>query len=355
MNDRLPEETRAQIERILSALERGESEVFRQECLTYTGGNLALPARDAKDILFLGMPLFSGDYGLVDRVIDAIARSNPGTEKAVWARIFRVVLANAARSHGIVVRRLKEIVLAEAGASDVEAGTFARVMTMGRRRENLRSLLSGLRAECTRPIALDMNGRDGANDLGGGTIALRQNPGEDYLALKSLLLPSQAHAVDYYRALAAGKGDILILEDDVRLCRGWWDALQAAIRQAASMPDVFLVYLLEAAEAETPSGKYALVPRNTTEPLCLLPPQGFVGTQAIWFPAPVRERLKDVLLPLVFEDFKSPIDLALGVVGQQMGLSFYATGRSLVQHMRTGERVTPGYHHQAIHLLGELY
>ena len=326
--------TPALVEHVLRELEGGMHEAFFHSVENINGLRLTVPTRTVEDLLFAMAMWTRGDEKTMGDVLRAIATALPGQDKAAWARSLSVV------------------------ASELEAGlkseAAALVMTMGERTDLLAAFLRGFLAESRETIALCNNGTGTLTALPGSPPVIA-TPGAEYHVLKSLLPVRQRVTIDAYRALSCGDGDVLLFEDDLRLCHGWFAALEAAKRQASRIVDLGFVWLMEAGEIDTPRGTLPGRPRDTAEPLVPVAGGDFIGMQAIWMPAESRRKIRPALEPLVFADNAPPFDLALRTVCEKLRLGIYASGRALVQHIRTDTNATPGFHHRATHLLGELY
>ncbi len=342
------------VDALLRELEAGMNEVFFHSVQHATGMKLHLPAENSEDVLFAMAAWTRGDSELMKNVLTAVAGHARGEEKSAWARSLNVAAGEVFALRRRAAGRLRAIVEAErAAAQPIEAGAI--VMTLGRRPEICTALLNGYHAECAAPLVVCNNGLAEIGALPGNPRIVPP-PSEEYVVLKSMLLPPQRYMIDCYRALALGEGDVLLFEDDVRLCHGWAAALDLArqtLRERGEEPG--FIWLMETAVIETPRGTVQQKGRDTTEPVVSLPSSDFNGVQAIWIPAATRQKIVPALAASAFETYKLPFDLALRSICEKAGLGFFATGRALVQHIKTDEKLTPGFQNYAKHLLGPLY
>jgi hypothetical protein len=341
------------VDAILLELESGMKEAFYHSVENAIDMKVNIPARDHEDILFVMAMWARGDATMVRDVLKAVATTSRGQIKSAWARSLWVVASELFAMRERSVCRLRAIVEAElAAAPPIDAAAI--VLSMGERPEICAALLGGYLAESSAPIAICSNGRGEIGPMPGDPRIIPP-PSEEYHVLKEMLLPAQRLMIDFYRALSLGDGDVLLFEDDTRICHGWAQALDRAKQATHDHEDPGFIWLMEAGEIETPRGTIAQTGRDTTTPLYRLPPADFIGMQALWIPAASRRKIRQAVAEFAFENYKLPIDLALRAICRNLGLGLFATGRALVQHMKTGEKVTPGFHHRATHLLAELY
>lgn len=141
---------------------------------------------------------------------------------------------------------------------------------------------------------------------------------------------TQRASWNYYRCLthnAAGKRDILILEDDVRFARGWWSRLSAILADLLELHGSNFVLTIyspwdlvlqqhwgERFYAEYPLGK-------------------FYGTQGVYYTAVTRQGFAEYLKLHGLVANEKGYDYLLRDYLSDAGIPLFASTPSLIQHM----------------------
>jgi hypothetical protein len=144
------------------------------------------------------------------------------------------------------------------------------------------------------------------------------------------------------RALRAeGKAEFrLVLEDDLRFAEGWMERLNKILRAAQEeYGDRFLLSLYLPGPETEPIDAY-----NSGSHWIRYPHLGFFGSQAILYPASVRE---DFMRATASCADTWPHDMALGRTLLRLGIPILATAPSLVQHVGLADGLTRPPHESA--------
>jgi hypothetical protein len=285
-------------------------------------------------------------------LLDQLVQQSQGADRD-YLRLIRALAQERVEIQNHAVEAMARLVSAEPPAG---AGSGAIVSTTGARPESLRRVLEGYRCETGFLPTIFFNGAlDPPEDLRPYLILPPDGP--LYFLIKKLLRPGQRFAVDFYRALAAGDGDLLWIEDDVDFCRGWKAALDAALAEVGARDDLGLLTLFRWSKTVLPwaecTNSQAQIEGNAGP----IPFDEYAGTQAVWFPGRTRRKLRQALRPHIFERYQMPLDLLLRPAFRALGLKIYATRYSLLQHSAPdGQGATSqGQRSYTLELLGETH